>query len=78
MGLFGKRLDTCPICDAGIQRGSLAIHNMDSHAIPSPDGGGGYIWECACGERDGVWDQPEGAAAGLTQHMVGQRHGLNL
>jgi hypothetical protein len=74
MGLFSKKLDTCPICDAGIEPGHLASHNL-SHAIPSPDGGGDYMWECSCGEKDGMWNQTMGAAAGLTLHM-NQRHGL--
>lgn len=67
-------MDTCPICDAGIESGRLLVHNMNEHAIPTPDGRG-YVWQCSCGERDGVWDQTTGAAAGLTQHMT-RRHGL--
>lgn len=74
MGLFKKKLDTCPICDGGVERGGLMAHNL-SHAEPAPDGQPGFIWNCKCGERDGVWDQAAGAAAGLTQHMT-QRHGL--
>jgi hypothetical protein len=73
MALFKKKLDTCPICDVGLERGALARHNMNEHAIP--DGRGGYLWHCSCGEQDGVWDRPMGAGAALTQHMT-QRHGL--
>jgi hypothetical protein len=76
MGLFSKSLDTCSVCDAGIERGKKPSHNVQ-HAIPAPDGGGGYAWECKCGERDGVWDQPMGAAAALTLHMQ-NRHGLRF
>lgn len=74
MALFKKKLDNCPICDRGIERGMLAAHNL-SHAEAAPDGQGGFVWKCKCGEKDGVWDQPAGAAAGLTQHMT-RRHGL--
>lgn len=74
MALLKKRLDTCPICDAGIERGSLARHNL-KHAIATPNGASGYVWQCSCGEQDGAWDRPTGAAAGLTQHMTA-RHGL--
>lgn len=74
MVLFKKKLDTCPICDAGIERGGLARHNL-GHAIPAPDAASGYVWRCSCGEEEGAWNQPTGAAAGLTQHMT-VRHGL--
>jgi hypothetical protein len=73
MGLFGKKQETCPICDAGISKGGLMMHNL-GHAVPATDGPG-YMWKCACGEKDGVWDAETGAAAGLTMHMS-QRHGL--
>ena len=74
MGLINKKLDTCPICDAGVARGAMMSHNL-THATPSPDGQGGFVWICKCGEKDGVWDQAPGAAAGLTQHMT-RRHGI--
>lgn len=74
MGLFKKKLDTCIICDAGVERGEMLQHNL-THAEPAPDGGGDFIWRCACGEVDGAWDEPYGAAAGLTLHMT-QRHGV--
>lgn len=74
MGLSKKKVDTCPICDAGVDRGAMLAHNL-SHASPASDGQGGFVWVCKCGEKDGVWDQSTGAAAALTQHMT-RRHGI--
>ena len=76
MGFFSKKLQTCPICDAGIEEGGLARHNM-SHAIPATDGGDGFMWKCSCGEQDGVWDKNYQASTGLTTHVM-NRHGLSM
>jgi hypothetical protein len=40
MGLFKKKLETCPICDAGIERGGLLTHDL-AHAAPAPVGKSG-------------------------------------
>lgn len=76
MALFKKKIDSCPICDSGIERGRLMGHNL-SHVKLAPDGKAGFAWVCKCGEEDGVWDQATGAAAALTQHMT-RRHGLTF
>lgn len=75
MGLFKKSSTPCPVCGEPVSRGSnIALHNLD-HAIPAEDGGTGFMWRCPCGVADGVWDQPAGAAAGLTLHFR-QKHGI--
>ncbi len=54
---------------------NMALHNL-RHAIPATDGGTGFMWQCGCGESDGVWDEKPGAAAGLSDHMQ-RRHGID-
>lgn len=76
MGLFGKKVSTCPVCDLVLAKNeNMGLHNL-KHVIPSPDGGPGFGWQCGCGDADGVWDGKAGAAAGLTMHMQ-QRHGIS-
>jgi hypothetical protein len=77
MGLLRKRGGlSCPVCGESLARCSnIALHNLD-HALPAQDGQGGFMWRCGCGDLDGVWDDPAGAAAGLTLHFR-QRHGIS-
>ncbi len=79
MALFKKKLnskktDICPICDSSVDRGDLFGHNL-AHAEPLREDPTRFMWVCKCGKQDGVWDDPTGAAAGLTLHMT-ECHGL--
>lgn len=78
MGMFNKPSTVpCPVCQEPLPASSnLMLHNL-THAVPTPDGGSGFIWSCGCGEQDGVWDTAAGAAAGLTQHMQ-RSHGFRV
>ena len=76
VGLFSKNVVTCPLCSYEFGKKGVSPMHFFEHVIPADDGGGGYIFECSlCGERDGVWDQKWGAAAGVMLHCQ-QRHGL--
>ena len=74
MGLFTKKSKgtPCPICGEQLD-GGVMIHNLD-HA--TPDGAGGFRWECTCGERAGTWEDPAGAAGALALHF-NERHGID-
>jgi hypothetical protein len=69
VGFFGGKSTQCPVCREVLDRkANMPLHNL-KHVIPATDGGPGFMWECGCGESDGVWDNKAGAAAGLTKHM---------
>jgi hypothetical protein len=80
MGLFGRRLITCPICNAGVEAKGIRGH-WDSHVQQIPpghgDASGQYTWECVCGPADMKWPRDMGAKAGLVLHMR-QRHNISF
>jgi hypothetical protein len=79
MGLFKKKLATCPICDAGMPASGNKMGHWLEHSYQIPaghEGAGGYTWKCACGPAAEYWPHDAGAAAGLGIHMQ-QRHGIS-
>ncbi len=80
MGLFGKKLITCPICQAGIEKVDRVDHLL-LHVRQIPpgqgDASGQYTWECVCGPAGLKWPKADHAAAGLGLHLW-ERHGFQL
>lgn len=80
MGVFSKKLVTCPICEAGLPKNENKFDHWESHVRQiSPghgDASGQYTWECSCGPSGMKWPKIGGAAAGMALHML-QRHGID-
>jgi len=75
VGLFGKKMVTCPMCGDGLPAKENKLAHYGSHAVRSPDGECG--WQCPCGESDGYWKDEIGAAAGMADHFS-KRHGISM
>lgn len=80
MGLFGKRVTLCPICDSELPKDGRMMH-WEGHVTEIPEGqgdaSGQYTWQCACGPANMKWPKSSGAAAGLGLHMQ-ERHAIPL
>ncbi len=81
MGLFSKKLITCPICDEGLPKNENKFGHWESHCCEFPpgegDASGQFTWECNCGPSGMKWPHVGGAAARMALHMQ-QRHGISL
>ena len=80
MGLFTKKLATCPICDAGLPANENKMGHWLEHCDEIPqgkEGAGGYTWNCSCGPAPMYWPKDFAAAAGLSLHMM-QRHSIQM
>jgi hypothetical protein len=80
MGLFGKKMIICPICEEGMEKTAVNEHWM-THVRQIPEGqgeaSGQYTWECVCGPSGMKWPKDFGAMAGLALHMH-ERHGIYI
>jgi hypothetical protein len=80
MGLFGKKLTTCPICNAGIPSGESRSHwSTHVRQIPAGEGdaSGQYTWDCKCGPSGRKWQHEGQANSGLAVHMY-ERHNIEI
>lgn len=78
MGIFSKKskpaasapiAEVCPICAVALIPNSVLTGHMIKHVSQVEDGG--WMWECFCGEREGVYTNELGAADTLANHVRG-------
>jgi hypothetical protein len=78
MELFrSERTDVCPICEDPLSTIPSIIEHCATHVIRVEESGTGYMWQCGCGERDGIWYEKVPAIASLSLHMH-ERHRIAI
>ncbi len=79
MGLFGKKVSNCPICDESLPSKDSKLPHWTGHAalIESGEGAGNFTWFCSCGRAPMYWEKDYQAGAALMLHMK-QRHAIPM